>query len=189
VLLAESPLDVADGSLVGCLWRGVVLLLAIAVDEGSDPALLARVSPWPTVALSHTVQYLSKVQAYRLHRVQVTVGLCAVTGYGELYGGWSWVGEPIMSLQVMCAAKWGHFRDFGRHAAMDDRLSTPSDLQAIGRREGETRQRHSTTPPTELCGSIPQLDVLSLASCFQPHFCGAESSINRPYSPRLPLVQ
>jgi hypothetical protein len=54
VSLAESSLDVTDGSLVGGLWRGVVLLLAIA-DEGSNPALLARMPPWPAVALSHTV--------------------------------------------------------------------------------------------------------------------------------------
>ena len=47
--------------------------------------------------------YLSKVWAYRLHRGYVAVGLCEVTGYGELYGGplvqLSRVAEPIMSLQ------------------------------------------------------------------------------------------
>ena len=55
--------------------------------------------------------YLSKVWAYRLHRGYVAVGLCEVTGYGELYGGplvqLSRVAEPIMSLQVVRVQETG----------------------------------------------------------------------------------
>lgn len=91
MLLAKSPLDVADGRLVSRLWRGVVLLLAIAVDEGGNPALLTRMPPWPAVALSHaeSQQNMGISSAPRVAVVvAVAVGLCTVTGTtGELYEG------------------------------------------------------------------------------------------------------